>query len=373
MKIGIDARLIAETGVGRYIRNLMKHLARLDGENRYVVFLRKQSLSTFKAFNARWRAVVADVPWHSVTEQIVMPRLFTAEKLDLVHIPYFNAPVFYPGRYVVTIHDLTILHMKTGRATTLPVPLYALRRIGYHAVLRMGLLRASHIFTVSETTKRELSERFSVPPQRITVTYEAVDDRILKKGDANRIVAHPYFLYVGNAYPHKNLERLVLAFGRLTRGRNIDRNIRLVLVGKHDFFYRRLTSFIAAHGLSERIILFGPADDRELNALYRHAVAFVFPSLMEGFGLPALEALSVGCPVLASDIPVFREVFGHACRYFDPEDDSALTVLLEQALRAAEREIQPQNIRLPRIYSWEDLAEKTLAVYRSFQRDVPAI
>ena len=369
MKIGIDARLIEETGVGRYIRNLVKYLALLDGENQYVVFLRKQSWSTFTAFNARWRAVVADVPWHSVTEQIVMPRLFIAERLDLVHIPYFNAPVFYPGRYVVTIHDLTILHTKTGKATTLPMPLYALRRIGYHAVLRMGLLRASHIFTVSETTKRELSERFSVAPQRITVTYEAVDDRILQKGDAKRIVANPYFLYVGNAYPHKNLERLVLAFDRLTRGRNIDRDLRLILVGKHDFFYRRLTSSIAERGLSERIVLFGPADDRELNALYRHAIAFVFPSLMEGFGLPALEALAVGCPVLASDIPVFREVFGQACQYFDPEDISALTGLLEQTLRASVRGVQPRKIRLPRTYSWKVLAEKTLSVYRSLSNE----
>jgi glycosyltransferase involved in cell wall biosynthesis len=344
------------------------HLALLDRDNQYIVFLRKDSMESFTPANARWRSVVADVPWHSVSEQIVMPRRFWAERLDLLHIPYFNVPIFYPGRFVLTIHDLTILHMKTGKATTLPSPLYALRRIGYHAVLRMGLTRASHIFTVSETTKRELSEYVSVDPNRVTVTYEAVDDRILQESTAKRIINNPYFLYVGNAYPHKNLERLVLAMERfLEEGNDSVGKVQLILVGRDDFFYRRLRLFIGNRGLSNRIVLFGHANDRELRSLYTYAVAFIFPSLMEGFGLPALEALACGCPVLASDIDVFHEVLGASCRYFNPKSINEMASIIGETFRAYTHGHNNGKIPLPRVYSWNSLAKRTLAVYRSFE------
>ena len=124
MRIGIDARLIEETGVGRYIQNLIGKLSTIDTQNSYVVFLRKKSYAVFALPNSRWEKRLADAPWHTISEQLAMPAQFAKARLDIVHIPYHNPPIFYGGRIVVTIHDLTILHENTGRATKLPMPFY---------------------------------------------------------------------------------------------------------------------------------------------------------------------------------------------------------------------------------------------------------
>lgn len=340
MRIGIDARLINETGVGRYIRNLIAELGKIDRKNSYVVFLKKEAFDSFVLPNGRWQKRLADVPWHSVAEQFTMPWLLVKEHLDLVHIPYFNVPIFYPGKFIVTIHDLTILHFDTGKATTLPLPLYKLRRLGYYLALAVGLRRAKRIIAVSETTKQEIIDHFGIDEKKIVVTHEGVEK--LPVG-AKRLIRDPYFLYVGNAYPHKNLETLLTAFRNIT-------NAKLVLVGNDDFFYRR----IKKENTSDSVIFFGPADENQLGSLYQHAIALVFPSLMEGFGLPAVEALSLGCPVIASDIPVFHEILGDAATYFDPYNTEDLAKALAQV---------PQKGTLRRNYSWKHLASDTLAVY----------
>jgi len=172
MKIGIDARLIDETGVGRYIRNLITELGKIDRGNSYVVFLRKKSFDSCSLPNARWEARLADVRWHSVAEQLFMPAIFSREHLDLLHVPYFNVPLFYFGKFIVTIHDLTILHFDTGKATTLPYVLYKIKRIFYYLILLKALHWSEKIIAVSGNTKREILEHFDVLPEHIDVIYE---------------------------------------------------------------------------------------------------------------------------------------------------------------------------------------------------------
>jgi len=169
MKIGIDARLINETGVGRYITNLIAELEKIDTENTYVVFLRKNAFNTF---HTRFEKRLADVPWHSVAEQLFMPAIFSREKLDLLHVPYFNVPLFYFGKFIVTIHDLTILHFDTGKATTLPYILYKLKRIAYYVLLLKAIHWSEKIITVSHATKKEIFDHFDVLPKDIEVIYE---------------------------------------------------------------------------------------------------------------------------------------------------------------------------------------------------------
>ena len=183
MKIGIDGRLINETGVGRYIRNLIRELARIDKTNNYVVFVLDNS---WVPPNERWEKRIIDVRWHSVAEQLIIPWVLMKEHLDLVHIPYFNVPIFYPGKFIVTIHDLTILHFDTGKATTLPIFFYKVRRLGYYLALTVGLRRAQKIIAVSKTTKQEIVDHFQIDPNKILVTYEGVDKKIQNskfKGD----------------------------------------------------------------------------------------------------------------------------------------------------------------------------------------------
>lgn len=355
MRIGIDARLINETGIGRYIRNLIGELALIDKTNSYVVFVRDDS---WQPPSERWTKRIVDVPWHSVSEQIIMPWVLAREHLDLVHIPYFNVPIFYPGRFIVTIHDLTILHFDTGKATTLPLPLYTVRRLGYYIALAVGLRRAVKVIAVSATTKQEIINHFQINSDKIVVTYEGIDGGLktqdLGQKSQKRLIKNPYFLYVGNAYPHKNLETLLLAFGHNTE--------KLVLVGKEDFFYKKIRSLVHSMKLERSVIFFGEADDHELANLYYNAVALVFPSLMEGFGLPALEALASGCPVIASDIPIFHEILGDAVTYFDPRNPQDLKEALAEAMRKPKK-----GLALGR-YSWSALASATLAVYEGCAR-----
>lgn len=169
MKIGIDARLMHETGVGRYIRNLIEELGKLDTHNSYVMFVKDGS---FTLPNSRWEKRIVDVPWHSMAEQVKMPAIFNREKLDLLHVPYFNVPLLYFGKFVVTIHDLTILHFNTGKATTLLYPFYMVRRIGYHLSLLKALFWSQKVIAVSKTTKKEILDHFDILPSHIEVIYE---------------------------------------------------------------------------------------------------------------------------------------------------------------------------------------------------------
>lgn len=354
MRIGIDARLIEETGVGRYIRNLIIQLEKIDKKNSYVLFLRKEQ---FHSLQTRFEKRLADVPWHSITEQLVMPGIFQKARLDLLHVPYFNVPIFYPGQMIVTIHDLTILHFDTGKASTHPWVLYKLHRIGYRLILWIGLSLVRKIIAVSETTKKDIVQSLGIDPNKIIVTYEGVD---LKKSTGKRLIPDDYFLYVGNAYPHKNLETLIQAFQMYLKDLVLQGEVlqgialpRLVLVGTEDYFYRRLH-------LPDSVVFFGKASDQELANLYSNAKALVFPSLMEGFGLPAIEALSFGCPVICSDIPIFHEILGNQATFFDPNDANDLVKKLKT--------VSKKSAVIDKRFNWADLAKRTLEIYESCTR-----
>ncbi len=367
MRIGIDGRLINETGVGRYIRNLTEQLGKIDNENHYIVFLSKKAFDSFIPPNNRWQKRLADVRWHSVREQVIMPILFLREQLDLVHIPYFNVPILYPKTFVVTIHDLTILHFNTGRATTLPWVLYQLRRVGYWLVHAVGLARAAKILTVSNATKQELMDHFHLDSSKIVVTHEGVDDKIKNQKSKIKneipIITNPYFLYVGNAYPHKDLETLLRAFQQFNN-LTIQQLTKLVLVGKDDFFYKRLKEEVKTLGLASNILFFGEANDAELSNLYTHAIALVFPSRMEGFGLPAIEALALGCPVIVTDIAVFKEILGNFVTYFPVGNVEALASILQKALDGnLARPIAKDIASHLSSFEWPALARATLDTY----------
>ena len=379
MKIGIDARLINETGVGRYIRNLIKQLKELDTESQYVVYLSKQSFDAFKLPNGRWEKRLADVRWHTFWEQIKMPVLFLQDHLDLLHVPYFTIPVLYPGKFVVTIHDLTILHFATGKATTLPYGFYVLRKLGFWFIVSCGLKRASAVLAPSQTTKQEIVDHFHIPEEKIHVTYEGVDERLTKTEDRRpktKKIINPYFLYVGNAYPHKNLEMIVSAFGDFIRTQEKGSTYRLVFVGKDDFFYGRLRGEIEKKGLTSSVFFYRQVDDRTLHELYIHAEALVFPSLMEGFGLPALEALSLGTPVICSDIPIFHEILKDFPYYINPQDRKDIAKSFSQVTRKKKSEMKQKENEIALLlekYSWKKLGVDTLHLYNALGNTSPSI
>jgi glycosyltransferase involved in cell wall biosynthesis len=362
MKIGIDARLIGETGVGRYIRNLIRELAVIDTQNEYVLFLRKNAFNAFQVPNARWTKRLIDVQWHSITEQIVLPWIFLREHLDILHVPYFNVPILFPGKYIVTIHDLTILHFDTGKASTLPYWLYKIRRIGYRIVLSLAIKRAYHIICVSNIVKKEILTRFHKTSDEVTVTYEGVDPALLMKTkNRKNPVTGKYFLFVGNAYPHKNIDMLLIAYG--TYISRVPNPQQLVFVGPDDYFYTKLKQKIAHLTFAKCVVFLHGLSDDTIRALYIGATALLFPSLMEGFGLPAVEALSVGCPVIVSDIPVFHEILDtHATYVSTIRPIELATAMIQISHGIKSREI-PEDF-LSR-FSLHVMAEKTRALYET--------
>lgn len=367
MRIGIDGRLWNETGVGRYIRSLYHYLPELDKENEYIWFLSKKEFETLEMPSPKWKKIETNVRWHTIAEQIQLPFIFSKEKLDLLHFPYFSFPIFYPGKFVVTIHDLIFDHYKTGKASTLSPWFYILKKIGYHVVLWTAAKRAKTILTLSKDAKREIVHHYHINPSKITVTYESgklEDQRKDFSGKEFEKMRYlqPYILYVGNAHPHKNVENLILAMQKIRQ----KRALKLVLVGSDAFFYPRLLEFIKKHKAGEFVVVIGEVPNTHIAAWYHFAQALVTASKMEGFGIPPLEAMSVGCPVIVSDIPVFHEIYEEAAVFFNPYDPDNIAEAVTKTLdnKVTLKSLVEKGYEQAEKYDWKKTVMETLAVYK---------
>lgn len=378
MRIGIDARLWMESGVGRYIRNLVKNLLLIDKKNEYVLFVLSKDYEEIKAEllikNDKWKIVKTDIKWHTLSEQLKFPSLLYKENLDLVHFPYFSVPVFYNKPFVITIHDLIINHFPTGTASTLPSYLYNLKLMGYNFIISEASKKTKKIITVSNATKKEIIEHLRVPEDKIEVTYEGVGKEFsnsnfqIPNNSQNtkyKILNTKYFLYVGNAYPHKNLERLLEAFKSL-KFKYPD--VSLVLVGKEDYFSKRLKDKVKSVNIDNKIIFYGEVKDSELINLYKNAKALIMPSLMEGFGLPLIEGMANKCTILCSDIEVFKEICKDAAFYFNPKDILDIVNKIEELYLNKEKDLEKRKeigLERSKLFSWEKMARETLKIYES--------
>lgn len=369
MKIGIDARFLNESGVGRYLRNLISRLRVIDKKNQYSILLLKKDYERFEE-GKNFKKVLADITWYGFAEQFKLPKLLRELNLDLIHFPHFNVPIFYTGKFVVTIHDLIHQHHNMGRASSLNPFAFKIKQIGYKKVFRCATDKSQKILVPSKSVMELLMREWKVEKEKIAVTHEAVDENILKversitksacEGILTKFkIKKPYLFYVGNAHPHKNIEGLIRAFRDI---REKYQNLSLVLSGYDHYFWQRLKS---ENQDKEGIIFTGFISDTELVALYKNAAMFVLPSLEEGFGIPILEAMACSCPVVSSDRGSLPEVGGQACLYFNPSspDDTAekiSSVLDKESLRKA---LIEKGLKRFRQFSWQELAEQTLEVY----------
>ena len=374
MRIGIDVRLIKQSGVGRYIKNLVEHLLTVDKTNSYFLFFRPEDISEFRSKFQSAKKEILPVKWHGIANQLQTPKILLKYNLDLMHFPYFDAPFLYPRKFVVTIHDLIIDHFPTGKASTLHPLFYLAKFTGYKLVMKKTVAKAARIIVPSRDTKDELEHHYQSSRGKVSVVYEGVgiigrqiSDQILKK---IKVRAKNYFLYVGNAYPHKNLEYLISSFKEFILKTKNKKYLKLVLVGANDFFYKRLKKFILEQQISDDVIFTGYAEDSELTALYRNALSLIFPSKMEGFGLPILEALANNCPVLASNIPIFHEIAGDNIYYFNIEEKDALYKLMlkiyEGTFNLSWKTEKAKETTLK--YSFKKMAEETLKIYENCSR-----
>ncbi|MFA6098570.1 MAG: glycosyltransferase family 1 protein [Patescibacteria group bacterium] len=371
MRIGIDARFYGSfgKGLGRYTEKLITHLENLDEKNEYYIFLRKENWASFQSAKSNFRKVLADYRWYSLSEQIFLPLKIWSYHLDVMHFPHFNVPLLYFGRFVVTIHDLIITKYPTQRATTLGPILYKIKQFGYKVIIRSAVKKARKIITVSQYTKSELMKYFNITADKILITHEAVEppsenfrseEFVLSKYRIKK----PFILFVGNVYPHKNIEGLLRAFKKILEK---NQEYYLVLVGKDDYFYKKIKREVAFNDLEQKVIFTGFVTDEDLPGLYKNAKIYAFPSFCEGFGLPALEACSYGLPVAASNNSCLPEILGKAAVYFDPYNVDNMAEVISKLLNSESliEKLRKLGIKKSKEYSWDRLAKSTLELYNS--------
>jgi glycosyltransferase involved in cell wall biosynthesis len=377
MRVGIDCRMYSSsfTGIGRYVFELTENLFKIDHDNEYVLFFnsaeyRKFCLSehTKNAPNApKVEKVLVNAPHYSFKEQTRFLSALNKAKLDLMHFTHFNAPIFYNKPFVVTIHDLTLNYFP-GKKMNNP-----LRRAAYKITLKHAVKKACAIITVSRNTKTDLRLLLKTPSDKIKVIYEGVHEKFkpLNNRQAVRAIKNkynldkPYLLYTGVWRGHKNLPALLQAFYILKTKYGFDGY--LVITGRKDPLYAPdIMQAITLLQLKKDVIFTGLVKEDELVPLYNGALTYVFPSLYEGFGLPPLEAMRCGVPVVASSSSCIPEVCGKGnAIYFDPysPDDMAEKIFSVISQKSLREKLIARGLKHVKKYSWERMARQTLAVY----------
>lgn len=373
MRIGIDARFYGPRtgggGLGRYVAELVTHLEQIDSSNEYVLFLRKENFHECRISRPNFTKRLVDVPWYSLAEQRVLPQEIALAKVNFMHFPHWNVPLFSRTPFLVTIHDLILLEDPTSaRATTRNAFVHGVKYAGFRLILETAIHRSRHIIAVSEYTKQSILQHFRVRPQKITVVYNGVQAPAESSGVSLRDlgVVEPYVLAVGNRYPHKNLEALLHAFVPVFEKHA---SASLVLAGKHDAFTDKLIRLTYRLGLPEHAVRFvSSPTDADLGALYRHASLLAFPSKIEGFGIPPLEAMHVGTPVMSSNASCLPEIFGEAATYVDPADESAMADVMLRSLEnpASFRTTVERGRERVQKFRWDLAAQQTLETYLRF-------
>ncbi len=330
-----------------------------------MVLCRPDDLDSGDVLGQNFRMVPEAAPTYSVAEQFRIPMSLAREGVHMVHEPHYVLPPLVRCRSVVTIHDC--IHLM--------FPQYLPGKLAH--VYAKGSMwcaarKANRILTVSEASKRDILRFFDVRPEKVAVIYNAIDERFLAPADPERMdlvkqryqLNHPFVLYVGNIKPHKNIERLIDAFAR-TRARGCEEDLKLVIIGDEISKYPALRQTVHRHKLDKHVRFLGFQPMETLAAFYRLARAFVFPSLYEGFGLPPLEAMACGTPVVTSNVSSLPEVVGDAALLVDPRDAEAIADAVERILtdEPLRRKLIEKGLARSRDFSWERSVRRIRDVY----------
>lgn len=366
-RIIIDCRLwgIKHTGLGRYTENLVAGILSVDKTTEYILLVRKEDKAEMERRFPGAKVVEAEAAHYTVFEQLLVPFLLFRLKPDLVHVPHFNIPVLWPGKMVVTIHDLITHDFRGRRQTTLPAIMYWPKYLVHLFVFWLAVKRAKRLVVPTKWAKDKLAAAYKVDSGKISVTSEAADpvyfmkrgtkqDGVLKKFN----IKGPFLIYTGNTYEHKNLERLVAA----AKGQKI----KLVIACARSVFRDRFENEVTRLGATGLVSFLDRVGDEDLRELCRHSSAFVTPSLSEGFGLSGLEAMAAGTVVLSSRASCLPEVYGDCAIYFDPYDVEDMMRKIEQVRKLSRSErlrLVRKGIGHAKGFSWRETARLTRRVY----------
>lgn len=368
MKIGFDFRMggSINAGIGRYVFELLKNLLEINSAYEYYIFFdpensNQDDLETLRQYKSS-QLIPAPYRHYSIAEQFFFPKLLHKYKLDLVHFPNFNVPVRYKGKYIVTIHDM-VHHKISGHKKSRLLWFY-----GYKYVIEQAAKRASVIITVTESAKKDIVDLLKVPAKKIEVIYEAPflahpEEGRLEKLKKQMFLTRPYFLFVGTLERKKNIVGLAKAFDKFIDLYNL--NMDLIFAGKSDSHYPEIKQQALSIKHADRLIFTGYINDKDLSALYLGAYAFITASLHEGFGLPGVEAMQFGLPVLASDTSVFNEVYDNAAIYFNPSDpqDIAEQMRLIAQDQSFYEQMREKSLMRSSIFDWKKTALETAKLY----------
>ena len=383
--IVIDARFWRRSaaGLSTYTQSLVRNLVKLDSTNRYTILIAPDDVAEFDIVAPNVTALVVPIGHYSLAEQTKLPPILDRLKPDLVHFLHFNHPLRYRGRFVVTMHDLTVVYFPMGRQQRNP-----LRRLAFLTVMKDAARRADRVIAVSRTTRDDLVRDLGADPNRISVIHEGIDLRRLHPPGVTAIhpsgvralealgIHQPYLLYVSQWRPHKRIEDLVAAYERLalhrsgatgTGSSHQHPQLQLVLTGLPNRAFPKIIARVEHSPLRHRIVTPGFVPDELLPTLYAHAELFVFPSLYEGFGFPPLEAMAMGTPVVSSNASCLPEILGDAAEYFEAGNvDQLATTIAELLVNKKRRaELTKQGRTQAALYDWQTVAKQTLAVYQS--------
>jgi len=354
--IAIDARIISSS-TGRYVERLVTYLQEVDKTNQYTIIVTSKDKDFWIPTNPNFTVRTADFDNYSFNEQLGFNRFLHKLGADLVHFCMPQQPLLYTGKKVTTFHDLTLI--KTYNSDKNWAIYHAKQQVGKYVFKRVARDN-NHIITVSQFTKKELQAFTPIPDEKISVIYESSDVAII----APKKYVLPfkkYILYVGQQSDYKNIKRLGDAH-QLLLAKYPD--LGLVLVGSKNASALQNEAYFNSRNYTN-IHFTGFVADDELSWLYSNAQAYVFPSLMEGFGLPGLEAMGYGTPVVSSNATCLPEVYGNAAHYFNPLDTSDMADAIDQVLSndALRTRLAKAGYKQIKKYSWKKQAQETHKIY----------
>jgi glycosyltransferase involved in cell wall biosynthesis len=356
MHIAIDARII-NSSTGRYVERLVYYLQEIDKINRYTILVPSKDINFFKPSNTNFTVKAADFDNYSFAEQIGFKKFLDNLAPDLVHFCMPQQPVFYKGKHVTMVHDLILL--KTYNSDKNWLSFHLKQLVGRYVFKKISTTNA-HIIVPTEFTKKEYIEFSGISENKVTVTYEAADVSV----DKLQPYKHPfkeYIMYVGQQSDYKNIKRLGDAHQKLLEKHP---DLGLILVGRKNASALQNEAYFKKMGY-KNILFTDFIEDPQRDWLFANCKAYVFASLMEGFGLPALEAMAHGTPVVSSSATCLPEVCGNAAHYFDPTDVIAMAQAIDEVIsnEALRQDLIAKGYEQVKKYSWSKMAKQTHQVY----------
>lgn len=368
LRIGIDAHSVG-TGLGgneSYATNLIEALAEIDSRNQYTLYVTKSE--AVKRYHNRWpnfgvRRMLPHTPL--VRIPVTLSAELRLRPVDVLHVQY-TAPPLTPCPVVSTIHDLAFEH--------LPETFTRRSWMQLRLTVRKTAKTAAQIITVSDYSRRDIISTYGIDPERVSVTHEAApqgfkpikDEREFQRIRQTYGIEEDYILSVGSIQPRKNLSRLVAAYSCLRRTKPEVKLPQLVLVGKCAWLYGETLRTIRELEIADSVILTGYVPEKDLPTLYSGARCFVYPSYFEGFGLPPLEAMQCGTPVIVGNRTSLPEVVGDAAVLVDPYDVDAIAKAIETVVLNTElqNELSTKGLKRAKLFDWRTTARQTLDVYQ---------